>query len=139
MKTPFEKPAIIKYRRERAYETLENTKKLIDLNMLSFAMNRIYYAGLYIVNALMIVDSKKFTKHKQVIGYFNKEYLKTNLINREIGKILNDSFERRTAVDYHDYTTVTKSEVNEYLTEMKKFVTEVDKLIEEKLKESNQH
>jgi len=134
MKNIVEKSTIIKYRRERAYETLDHVKQLVDLNMLAFAMNRIYYAGFYIVNALMVIDNKKFTKHKQVIGYFNKEYLKTNIINRGIGKILNDSFERRTALDYHDYTTVTNSEVKEYLAEMKKFVSEVDNLIEEKLK-----
>ncbi len=64
-----------------------------------------------------------------------KEYLKTNIVNREEGKILNDSFERRTALDYQDYSTVTKSEVEVYLSEMKKFIATIDKLINKKLKE----
>ena len=67
----------------------------------------------------MLIDNKSFTKHRQLIGWFNKVYLKPNLINREIGKLFNASYERRTALDYHDYTTVTKSEVRFSLKEMK--------------------
>ena len=124
---------LIAYRRTKAFETLNDAEKLVDLNMLAIAMNRIYYSGFYIVNALMLIDNKKFTKHRLVIGWFNKEYLKPNIINREIGKLLNASYERRTALDYHDYTTVTKFEARFYLKEMKKFIAEVDELIENKL------
>lgn len=133
MKSVSDQSVLVDYRRNKAFETLDDAEKLINLNMLSLAMNRIYYSGFYIVNALMLVDNKKFTKHRQLIGWFNKEYLKPNLINREIGKLLNASYERRTALDYHDYTTVTKSEARFYLKEMRKFIAEVDKLIEKKL------
>lgn len=125
---------LIEYRRNKAFETIQDAGKLTELNMLSLAMNRIYYSDFYIVSALMLIDNKRFTEHRQVIGWFNKVYLKSNIINREVGKILNDSYERRTALDYHDYTTVIKSEVKSYLKDMKIFVTEVDHLIEDKLK-----
>lgn len=114
---------LIQYRRNKAFETIGDAEKLIELNMLAVAMNRIYYSGFYIVYALMLADNKKFKKHRQLIGWFNKEYLKTNIIDRKIGKLLNDSYERRTALDYHDYTTVSKSESKLYLKEMKKFIT----------------
>lgn len=128
---------LIQYRRGKAFETINQAEKLVDLNMLSFAMNRIYYSGFYIAYALMLVDNKKFKKHKQLIGWFNKEYLKPNIIDRKIGKLLNDSYERRTALDYHDYTTVTKSEAKFYLKGMKRFILEVDKLIEKRLKDTS--
>lgn len=137
MKPDANRSNLVKYRRSKAFETITDAEKLIELNMLSVAMNRIYYSGFYIVYALMLLDNKNFKKHKQLIGWFNKEYLKPNIIDRKIGKLLNDSYERRTALDYHDYTTVIKSEAKFYLKEMKKFILEVDKLIEQKLKNSS--
>ena len=68
-----------------------------------------------------------------LIGYFNKEYLKTELFDRNLGRILNDAYERRNALDYHDFAVVTKSEVQEYFRTMKSFVKEVDKLFQKKL------
>ena len=67
------------------------------------------------------------------IGYFNKEYLKSAFVGRKLGRILNDSYERRNALDYHDFATVTKSEIKEYLMNRKDFVKEIDKIIQEKI------
>lgn len=124
---------LINYRREKAFETLRHIKVLIDQKMLAIAMNRIYYAGFYIVNALSLLDQQNFSKHQGLIGYFNRTYLKNNLINRDVGKILNDSFERRNAADYHDYVSVNKTEVKTYYRQMKKFVKIVDDVIKKKL------
>ncbi len=124
---------LINYRREKAFETLRHIEVLIDQKMLAIAMNRIYYAGFYIVNALSLLDQQNFSKHQGLIGYFNRTYLKNNLINRDVGKILNDSFERRNAADYHDYVSVNKTEVKTYYRQMKKFVKIVDDVIKKKL------
>lgn len=99
---------LINYRREKAFETLRHIEVLIDQKMLAIAMNRIYYTGFYIVNALSLLDQQNFSKHQSLIGYFNRNYLKNNLINRDVGKILNNSFERRNAADYHDYVLLIK-------------------------------
>lgn len=129
---------VTEYRRDKAFETLEDIKKLLKNGMLSLAMNRVYYSGFYIVSALSLLDNKKFSKHKMLIGYFNREYLKTEIFNRKLGKILNDSYERRNALDYHDFTTITKSEINEYYKTMKSFVIEVDKIFQKKVMNSFQ-
>lgn len=80
-----------------------------------------------------MLDQQNFSKHQGLIGYFNRTYLKNNLINRDVGKILNDSFERRNAADYHDYVFVNKTEVKTYYRQMKKFVKIVDDVIKKKL------
>jgi uncharacterized protein (UPF0332 family) len=133
MKENPDKETIIEFRIEKAYKTLEGIELLIRSGYLPFAMNRIYYAGFYIVNALALKDGKHFSKHHQLIGYFNKEYLKNNIIDRKIGSILNDTFERRNTIDYDDFATVTKSEVKKYYSEMKKFVKIVHKIIASKI------
>ncbi|MCX8010831.1 MAG: HEPN domain-containing protein [Ignavibacteria bacterium] len=107
---------------------------LIKDNLLLVAMNRIYYAGFYIVSALLLFEDFSTSKHKQLIGYFNRNYIRTNLINIEVGEILSKAFKKRSSVDYVDFVTVTKSEVIGYFEKMKLFVHDVDKLIQEKIK-----
>ena len=55
---------IAKYRRDRAFETLKDIKKLLANGMLSLAMNRIYYSGFYIVSGLSLLDKKIFLSIK---------------------------------------------------------------------------
>lgn len=126
--------SVIKYRREKAFSTLTEVQKLLEANMLNLAINRVYYAGFYIVSALSLIDNFSTSKHKQLIGYFNKNYIHSGLIDLEKGDILNIAYRKRTSIDYHDFTTVTKNEVLKYYEQMKIFVNEVDQLIEEKLK-----
>ena len=128
------KLSIIKHRREKAFTTLQEVEKLLESNLLNLAMNRIYYAGFYIVNALSIIDNFSTSKHKQLIGYFNKNYIHSGKIDLDIGDILNIAYRKRTSIDYHDFATVTKNEVLTYFEQMKIFVSEVDILIDEKLK-----
>lgn len=133
MKTS-EKIDLINYRRNKAFETLKDIEILIRDNLLFMAMNRIYYTGFYIVSALLLFNDFSTSKHKQLIGYFNRNYIRNNLIDIKIGEILNKSFKKRTSVDYGDFVTVTKTEVTEYFEKIKIFVAEVDKLIEERMK-----
>jgi len=60
MKLNANRSDLVQYRRSKAFETISDAEKLIELNMLSVAMNRIYYSGFYIVYALMLVDNKNF-------------------------------------------------------------------------------
>jgi len=91
---------LVNYRKSRAYETLREVEKLLEQNMLLLAMNRIYYAGFYIVNALALLDNFSTSKHKQLIGYFNREYIKTGKISSELGRILGETYEKRSESDY---------------------------------------
>jgi hypothetical protein len=124
---------LIKLRVEKAKVTLKGIKLLIESNYISFAMNRIYYSGFYIVSALVLLDGKSFSKHHQLIGYFNKEYLKSNIVDRKLGSILNETFERRNLIDYDDYFSITKSEVKKYYSDMKKFVKVIELLIKQRI------
>ena len=64
---------LIDYRLEQARETIKLTEFLIDSNQLNVAVNRIYYGMFYAVTALAIKHKFETSKHKQLIGWFNKE------------------------------------------------------------------
>ena len=70
------KEEIIKYRRERAKETLEDAKILFENKRLRSTVNRIYYALFYEVTALLFSRNLSSPKHSGIISIFNKEFIK---------------------------------------------------------------
>jgi len=123
----------VSYRRDRAFEALAEIDKLLEHDMLATAMSRVYYSGFYIVSALLLFDGFSTSKHRQLIGFFNREYIKTHKIPLEVGSILGESYGKRVAVDYQDFVTLTKSQVEDLYQQMSIFVDCVNKLIEERI------
>lgn len=128
---------IVNYRVETSYGAINESESHLANGFLSTAMNRIYYAGFYMVSALAALDNFSTAKHKQLIGYFNKEYINSGKIDPEVGKILRTAYDRRQAADYHDFVTLTKTQIDEYRIRMTEFIKQVELIIKEKLSELN--
>ena len=80
------KNALISYRMERAAESVEAARLMLDNTMPTSAMNRIYYAMFYAVQAVLITKNASFSKHGQVKGYFSKEFVHKGLFSVQWGK-----------------------------------------------------
>jgi uncharacterized protein (UPF0332 family) len=97
--------------------------------MLVLAVNRIYYGMFYAVSALALKHGFTTSKHKQLIGWFNKNFVKDKKVDRKFGEIIRDAFDRRTAGDYDDWVTFSKEEVTSLFEGMKEFIHTVDDLL----------
>jgi len=126
-----EKINLIHYRIERANESLNAAKLLFDTDMYIPAMNRIYYSMFYAVQALLILKESTFSKHGQVKGFFNREFIKTGILPIEFGKLFNTVFEYRQKYDYVDLVIPDKDIISDYITEAKKFIEKISKYIDE--------
>jgi len=93
------------------------------------AVNRIYYGMYYAVTALAIRFKFETSKHFQLIGWFNKEFISTGILDPYYGKILRNAFQNRTKGDYDAFISFEKEEVNEMHAEMEKFIKALEKLI----------
>lgn len=122
--------SLIKYRIDQAKDTIELAKFLIDSNRLIIAVNRIYYGLYYAVTALAIKNQFETSKHAQLIGWFNKEYIASGILDKKYGKILRNAYQNRTKGDYDAFVSFDKEEVVEMCNEMIDFVSEIDKLID---------
>lgn len=116
---------IIHYRLERADESLRAAQILRENAMLIPAMNRIYYAMFYAVQAVLARDEVAFSKHGQVKGYFNRHYIKPGIFPVELGKLYNVVFEYRQKFDYVDLVTPDATAIDEYLQEAKTFIRRI--------------
>jgi uncharacterized protein (UPF0332 family) len=129
MQTEFQD--LINYRIQQANETIKEVEFQIENNFLVIAVNRIYYGMFYMLLALALKNGFKTSKHNQLLGWFNREFVKTGKIDRKIGKIVHKAFEDRTDGDYGIFVKFEKEEVIEKLENMKRFLFELEKLIKE--------
>ena len=65
-----------KYRLNKAKETLETAEMILKEGKdLTSANNRAYYAIFYAIRAVLAIEEIDFKRHKDVLAYFNKEYV----------------------------------------------------------------
>ena len=121
-----QRQALIQYRTEQAKASVNEAQVLIDNQMYRAAVNRIYYGMFYAVLALGLKHQFETSKHGQLIGWFNKKFIKEKVIDRKYGKILREAFEFRQQGDYATFIEFTKDDVIDKFSDMKEFISVID-------------
>ncbi len=124
-----DRDSLVKYRLEQAEETILDVQLLIDNNRWRSAINRIYYGMFYSLLALGLAKQFETSKHTQLIGWFNKNFIHENVIDIKFGKIINKAFNRRTKGDYDTFIEFEEDTVREMFVEMKEFIAEIKSFI----------
>jgi uncharacterized protein (UPF0332 family) len=117
--------SLIKYRLKQADETISDVQLLIENDRLRSAVNRIYYGMFYSLLALGLAYQFETSKHPQLIGWFNKNFIFEGLIDSKYGKIINKAYNRRTKGDYDSYIEFEKEIVLEMYLELQEFVSAI--------------
>lgn len=64
------------------------------------SINRFYYSIFYSASAIILTKGLSSSKHKGVLGYFNKEFVNQNLISKEAKNVYHLLFDMRLESDY---------------------------------------
>ena len=102
---------LVRYRLARAQETLEDARILARTGRWNACVNRLYYACFYGVSAPLVRDDLSSSKHAGVHSLFDRQYVKTGKIPKDLARIYNDLFERRQEGDYIDFVSFRESQV----------------------------
>jgi len=129
------KREVIKYRRERAKETLEEAKIMFDNEKLFATVNRIYYSIFYEVVALLLTKDLSSAKHSGVRSLFNREFVKTGIVSENLGDFYNKMFEFRQRGDYEEFVEFNKEQVESWLYQAEDFINTVKQIVEALIKE----
>ena len=124
--------ALIAYRLGRSCESLLAAEIMFENNMLTFSMNRVYYAMFYAVQALLVSREVSFSRHGQVKAYFTREMVKTGIFPTEMGRLYNKAFEYRQKFDYVDFSSPDLEMVSEYLEKAKGFISNIQEYLRPK-------
>lgn len=98
------------YRLERAYEMLVASEDNLRYNQFRTSLNRSYYAVFHAMRSANILKGYDSSKHSGVIAFFNKTYVKENLMERGLSKIIKDTSYLREKSDYDDFFIASKEE-----------------------------
>ena len=120
---------LIKYRIERAKDSINDVQFLIENNKLTLAVNRIYYGVFYILTALALKHKFSTSKYMQLLGWFNKTFVKEGIIDKKYGRFIHEAYDKRSKGDYDDFVTFSRDEVKGMLKNMKDFIARIEKLI----------
>lgn len=113
------------YRLSNANETLDVATDCFNNGHYRDAINRSYYAAFYATKAVLALDEIDFKRHKDVIAYFNKEFVATEKIPREIGKKLARLQQKREKSDYDDFFIASQDEAYSQIKAAKDIINAV--------------
>lgn len=120
------------YRMERAKEMLSAAEDNLKISQYKTSLNRSYYAIFHAMRAMNILKGFDSSKHSGVIAYFNKEYIKEGIMDKELSVIIKSSSFLREKSDYDDFFIVGRTETENQLASAKVFLEAVEKYLTEK-------
>ena len=116
---------LVKYRLQRAYETLEDARILAKAARWNTCVNRLYYACFYAISALLAQHGLSSSRHTGVRSLFNRHYVKPGKVAKEMAQIYNDLFEKRQESDYLDFIQFEDSQVLPWISKAQSFVKHI--------------
>ncbi len=120
-----DRKALINHRISKANDAVSDVEFLIKGKRFLLAINRIYYGIFYILSALSLKYDFHTSKHQQLIGWFNKEFVASGRMDAKYGKIIHNAFKNRSTGDYDDFAEFDEEEVKDSFEEMKKFINAI--------------
>ena len=120
--TPSEKASLSKVRFNHSEECLKSAETLLKDSDYKGAANRSYYAIFHALRAILVYDDFDSRKHSGIISTFNKLYIKTNIFDKDVSRIISNSFDIRTDSDYNDFFMISKDGVINQINDTKKVI-----------------
>lgn len=120
------KRSLIAYRLEKAHTDLSAAKMNYETGFYETSANRSYYAIFHAARAVLMLNGQDYKKHSGVIAFFNRDFIKTGILERELGMILRDAFEIRTDCDYEDFYVVAKEDVERQIQNAEYFISKIE-------------
>ena len=106
----------------KAERFLQSVRLLTDNGDLDSAVSRLYYAALYVAEALLDAKGLSFSSHRAVISAFGQQFAKTGALDLNFHKLLLVAFEKRQMGDYLSQTSFSENEVEDLLRQTKSFL-----------------
>ena len=118
-----------KYRLNRAKQDLSDAEFSYKNNRFLTANNRAYYSIFHAIRAVLALERIDFKRHKDVLAYFNKNYVKTEKFPKGLGHRISEASKIREDSDYDDEFVADKQKTLEQINVAKEMIELVEKYI----------
>lgn len=123
---------LVRYRMERANETMEEFRILAENSYYNAAVNRLYYACFYATQALLLKHHIAATTHAGVKSMLGLHFVSKGIISVEHGKTFNTLFEKRHSSDYEAFAYCDKDLIDDLTPMAIAYIGRIKELLEEK-------
>jgi len=79
------------------------------------SVSRAYYAVFHGMTAMLLSRSLSFSSHGQTIGAFNREFIKTGLIDKDYSMHIQSLFDDRQLGDYDALSVISRETAKRHL------------------------
>ncbi|MBD5505231.1 MAG: HEPN domain-containing protein [Lachnospiraceae bacterium] len=117
------------YRLARAKEMLSASECNLEAGQYRTSLNRSYYAIFHAMRLANVLKRFDSSKHSGVIAFFTKEYLKTEILERNLAAVIKESSLCREKSDYDDFYVAGREEAEEQLKNAKYFVQKIEEYV----------
>jgi uncharacterized protein (UPF0332 family) len=90
-----------------------------------------YYAVFHAIQALLLTKGLAFSKHAQVKGAFNKEFVHTGIFPRNFIRIIEQLFKDRHIGDYEYGESINKEQAKKDISDSKRVIKAIAKYLTE--------
>ncbi|MBK3519926.1 HEPN domain-containing protein [Carboxylicivirga marina] len=109
----------INYRIDKSNEIYEDALLLANNQRWNSCVNRLYYCSYYLASALLYQSDIKAETHNGVKTQLFLNFVKSNLLDKELGKLYAHLFDWRQESDYADFIDFDEETVIPLLDEVK--------------------
>ena len=120
---------LVKYRMQRAEQSLSEAAVLLENPLPHAAINRLYYACFYSVLAVLVKNKIETKTHSGVRHQFHLHFVKNGSFDKELGKFYSAIFDKRLAGDYNDFYEIEIEYVQSLQTPASQFVEKIKALL----------
>ena len=89
------------------------------------AASRAYYAAFHAVSALHLAQGNAFSSHAQLIGRFNKDFIRTGRLPAEFARILTRLFQDRQLGDYGAPASVSLEQAQQDINDARRLIAAI--------------
>lgn len=129
MLTMEEKIAIINYRRQKFYDSLNEAKEIAKLGFWNLVGNRLYYAAFHMASALLLDKGIIAKTHAGIIHLIGSQFVARGILKKEYGRLLSRLYELRQSGDYDDLYDATEDEVTPFIPKTTEFIHSMEGLL----------
>lgn len=130
---------LIFYRIETAQSDIKAAEILLNAKEFRGANNRAYYGIYHAISAIHALDGNAYKRHKDALANFNKNYIKTEIFPRKLGRKIVEAEEIRHASDYDDFYIASKEESEQQISVADEFIILAEKYCLEQLEEQKEY
>jgi len=124
------------YRLKTACETLDTAKILFEVKKYRDCNNRCYYCIFHALRAVLALEGKDFSKHSGVIQHFQRYYIKTGALPKEVSKAITEASIIRNQSDYSDFFIASRENTKEQIVHAEYVYTVIEEYIQDMLNEN---